>query len=69
VDADDDLLGEVLKPHISTTVRTSAEEGGGMLLLGRVMQNVWRERQSLGEPKVGGLWGLLDAKVKLCELS
>ncbi|KAF3932038.1 hypothetical protein ABW20_dc0104419 [Dactylellina cionopaga] len=63
-EVDHDVLGEVLMPYIGRALQTGEKEGGGMLLLGKVVKGVWEERRRLGEPNVGALWEGLPARIK-----
>ncbi|EPS36146.1 hypothetical protein H072_10328 [Dactylellina haptotyla CBS 200.50] len=64
LEVDQDILGEVLMPYIGRALKTAEREGGGMLMLGKIIRGIWEERRRMGEPGVGGLWDGLPGRVR-----
>ncbi|EWC48944.1 hypothetical protein DRE_00249 [Drechslerella stenobrocha 248] len=64
VDVDQDVLGEVLMPYVGRALQTPEKDGGGMVMLGKVLRAVWEERRRIGEPGVAELWEGLPARVR-----
>ncbi|RVD83854.1 uncharacterized protein DFL_005628 [Arthrobotrys flagrans] len=65
VEVDQDILGEVLMPYIGRALQTPEKDGGGMIMLGKIIKGIWEERRRLGEPGVGALWDGLPSRIKV----
>ncbi|KAK6500263.1 hypothetical protein TWF481_010608 [Arthrobotrys musiformis] len=65
VEVDQDILGEVLMPYIGRALQTPEKDGGGMIMLGKIIRGIWEERRRLGEPSVGALWDGLPSRIRL----
>ncbi|KAK6355857.1 hypothetical protein TWF718_000237 [Orbilia javanica] len=65
VEVDQDILGEVLMPYIGRALQTPEKDGGGMMMLGKLIKSIWEERRRLGEPGVGALWDGLPSRIKV----
>ena len=63
VAVDQDVLGEVMMPYMSHMISSSAAEGGGMVLLGKVLRQEWAKRSELGVPQACDLWRMTNKKV------
>ncbi|KAK6337447.1 hypothetical protein TWF730_002846 [Orbilia blumenaviensis] len=65
VEIDQDILGEVLMPYIGRALQTPEKDGGGMIMLGKIIKGIWEERKRLGEPGVGALWDGLPSRIRV----
>ncbi|KAF3107916.1 hypothetical protein TWF569_005518 [Orbilia oligospora] len=65
VEVDQDILGEVLMPYIGRALQTPEKDGGGMIMLGKIIRSIWEERKRLGEPRVGALWDGLPSRIRV----